>query len=177
MNISFSGIVLPQSGAFVVGALEGGALSKTAQEVDKKCGGAISRAIKAGRFEGKSEQVLELLSPVGLGVSRVLVVGLGKPADFSALSAEKLGALIFDRLSMSGEKQLSAAIDEIAKCPLKSELVAAHMAAGVRSRSYRFDKYRTRLKDSDKPSLTKITMMCAKTAPAKAAFARLDHVL
>lgn len=177
MNISFSGIVPPQSGALVVGAIDGGALSKTAQEVDKKCGGAISRAIKAGRFEGKSEQVLELLSPAGLGVSRVLVVGLGKPAEFSALSAEKLGALIFDRLSMSGEKQVSAAIDEIAKCPLKSEIVAAHLAAGVRSRSYRFDKYRTRLKDSDKPSLTKITLMCAKMAPAKAAFARLDHVL
>ena len=177
MNISFSALSLPRSGALVVMATEGGALSKTAQDVDKRCGGAISRAIKAGRFEGKSDQSLELLSPAGLDAGRVLVVGLGKPADIKAASAEKIGALIVDRLSMSGEKQVSVAIDDIAKSALKSEMIAAHVAAGARSRAYRFDKYRTRLKDSDKPSLTKIILMCAKTAAAKTAYVVLDHVL
>ena len=177
MNISFSALSLPRSGALVVMATEGGALSKTAQDVDKRCGGAISRAIKAGRFEGKSDQSLELLSPAGLDAGRVLVVGLGKPADIKAASAEKIGALIVERLSMSGEKQVSVAIDDIAKSALKSEMIAAHVAAGARSRAYRFDKYRTRLKDGDKPSLTKIILMCAKTAAAKTAYVVLDHVL
>ncbi len=177
MNISFSNIVLPRAGSLVVLAQDGGSLCKTAQEADKKCGGAITRAIKAGRFEGKPEQSLEILSPAGLGVSRVLVVGLGKPAEIKAVSAEKIGALIVDRLSMSGEKQVAVAIDEIPKSALKAELISAHVAAGARSRSYRFDKYRTKLKDNDKPSLTKITVMCARASAAKAAYAPLDHVL
>ncbi len=177
MNISFSSIVLPLSGSLVVAAMEGGALCKTAQETDKKCGGAITRAIKSGRFEGKSEQCLEILSPAGLGVSRVLVVGLGKPAEIKPVSAEKIGALIVDRLSLSGEKQVTVAIDEIPKSALKVEVIAAHVAAGARSRSYRFDKYRTKLKETDKPSLTKVTVMCAGASAAKAVYAPLDHVL
>lgn len=177
MNISFSNIVLPRTGSLVVAAMEGGALCKTAQEVDKKCGGAITRAIKTGRFEGKSEQSLEILSPAGLSVSRVLVVGLGKPADIKPAVAEKAGALIVDRLSMSGEKQVAVAIDEIPKSALKAEAIAAHVAAGALSRSYRFDKYRTKQKESDKPSLTKINVMCAKTSAAKAAYTPLAHVL
>ena len=177
MNISFSSIVLPRSGSLVVTATQGGVLSKTAQEADRKCGGAISRAVKAGRFEGKSEQALELLSPSGIPVARILVVGMGKAEEINAQSSEKAGAMIFDRLAMSGEKQLSAAIDEFPKCPLKAEQIAAHMAAGARSRSYRFDKYRTKMKDSDKPSLSKLTLMCAKHAPARAAYASLEHVL
>lgn len=177
MNISFSSFALPRGGSLVVTAMEGGVLSKTAKDVDKKCGGAITRAIKAGRFEGKSEQALEILAPAGLAVNRVLVIGLGKPEEINALTGEKTGALIIDRLAMSGETQASAAIDEIPKCKLKTEQLAAHVAAGARSRSYRFDKYRTRLKDNDKPSLTKINIMCAGTAAAKAAFAQEDHVL
>ncbi len=177
MNISFSALALPHAGALAVTATEGGGLSKTAQEVDKKCGGAISRAIKSSRFEGKSEQCLELLAPAGLGASRVLVLGLGKSAGINALSAEKTGALIVDRLSMSGEKLAAVAVDEIPKAAIKAELIAAHIAAGARSRSYRFDKYRTKQKATDKPSLAKITVLYAKPAAAKAAFAVLDHVV
>ncbi|MEQ1889425.1 MAG: leucyl aminopeptidase [Alphaproteobacteria bacterium] len=177
MNISFSALALPRAGSLVVAAMEGGALCKTAAEVDKKCGGAITRAIKAGRFEGKSEQALELLSPAGLEVSRVLVVGLGKPAEIKALSAEKIGALIIDRLAMSGEKQVTVAVDDIPKAALKAELIAAHIAAGAHSRSYRFDKYRTKMKENDKPSLTKIIVMSPNTAAAKSAFTTLAHVL
>lgn len=177
MNISFSNIAMPRTGALVVFALEGGALSKTGREADKKSNGAVSRAIKAGRFEGKPEQSVEILAPSGIPVSRVVVVGLGKPSEINALAAEKAGALIMDRLWMSGEKQVSVAMDSIDKSGIKVELIAAHIAAGARGRDYRFDKYRTKLKDSDKPSLVKFVIMVPRSAEAKAAFAPLDSVL
>lgn len=177
MNISFSAIAMNRQGALVVGAFEGGVLSSTAREADKTCKGALTRAIRSGRFEGKSGQMLELLSPVGLRASRLLVVGLGKPGEVTALTAEKAGAQIFDRLSMSGEKQAAVAVDEPAKSKLKAEEFAAQMAAGAHLASYRFDRYRTRQKENDKPSLTGITFMCAKPAAARGQYASLQHVV
>ena len=176
MNIVFSSISLPRSGALVVTAMAGGKLCKTAQDADKKTRGALSRAIKASRFTGKSEQSLELLAPAGLTVSRIVIVGLGKAAELNAAAAEKLGAMIFNKLAMSGEKSGVVGVDAVEKSPVDAEAIAAHMALGIRLAAYRFDKFRTKLKDEDRPSLNKLTLMCAKPAAAKSAFTTLEAV-
>ena len=89
MDIAFSEPKLPASGTLVVTVLSGGELGATAKRVDKRLGGALSRAIAAGDFTGKKTEIVELLAPSGSKLDRVVAVGLGAP--------EKLGDLACSR--------------------------------------------------------------------------------
>src|ERR1700761_1811652 len=106
MQISFAasgasaGAKIP-SGAWVVAASEGGVLTQAAIRADKASGGALSRGLKVSRFTGKSGQLLEVLAPTGLNVSRILLVGLGKTLDEKGL--ETIGAQIVAKLQTLGE--------------------------------------------------------------------------
>src|ERR1700743_2322137 len=82
MELSFAAPHAVGSGAWVVAALDGSVLTPAAQKADKAAGGALSRALKVSKFTGKSGQVLEILAPAALGVARILLVGLGKGAEF-----------------------------------------------------------------------------------------------
>ncbi len=63
MKIVFSAPGLATSGALAVGVLEGGLLTPSAKQVDKKTSGAVKRAIKASRFNGKAGQKLMIVAP------------------------------------------------------------------------------------------------------------------
>lgn len=74
-------------------ALRGGKLSWAAEDMDKATGGAVTRAIAAGRFAGKPGQTVELVVPAGLDVQRLVVVGAG--ADWTVEAAERFAAQAF----------------------------------------------------------------------------------
>ena len=76
MKISFATPGLPEDGALAVFAAKNSKLLGAAAELDKTTKGALTRAIKASRFEGKPKQVLEVLAPPGLKNSRVVLLGL-----------------------------------------------------------------------------------------------------
>ena len=86
MDISFSERALPDAGTVVVFSMADKELLPAARELDEASGGAISKAIGATRFEGKSAQTAEVLAPHGSGIDRVMVVGLGKSSEFEARS-------------------------------------------------------------------------------------------
>ena len=92
MQLSFSAPSTAGSGALVVAALEGGAFTAAAAEADRMAGGALKRALDVSRFSGKTGQILEVLAPAGIKASRILLVGLGKPADFDRPQAEQVAA-------------------------------------------------------------------------------------
>ena len=104
MQISFvaSSAKIP-SGSWVVAASAGKVLHPAALRADKACGGALSRGLKVSRFTGKSGQMLEVLAPAGLAVSRILLVGLGKPAELDEKGLETIGAQIVAQLQSLGE--------------------------------------------------------------------------
>ena len=176
MKIAFVDPGLPKSGALVVGVLADKTLLPTAKLVDDRCGGAVTRAIAASRFTGKAGQVLELLAPTGLGVSRVILYGFGKPAKVDALSFEAAGGEMTRRLAASGETALAIACDTIKGAKLGVGEAAAHIAYGARLGSYRFDKYHTKTPDDRKPSLTAVSIAVAGAAAAKRAFEPLDKI-
>ena len=47
-----------------------------------RTGGAIARAVAAAKIKGGKGKTCDILAP-GAGLSRVIVVGLGKPAEFA----------------------------------------------------------------------------------------------
>ena len=82
MNITFSKPNLNTAAALVVGCAEGRVLSPSAKRLDKSTGGALTKAMKGARFEGKVGQVLSVLAPAGVKTGRIVLLGLGKGADF-----------------------------------------------------------------------------------------------
>ncbi|MBF0129671.1 MAG: leucyl aminopeptidase [Alphaproteobacteria bacterium] len=176
MKISFAKSALPSDGAIVVGVLEGRELTPSAADLDARTGGALTRAMASSRFEGKKEQSLTVMVPVGISASRLVAVGLGKASDLDVPAAQALGGSVVALLAGSGEQEAAVMIDDITDGPVDRTEMAAHAALGATLRSYRFDKYRTKEKPEDKPSLRKLRFLTADPEAAQDAFALLEPV-
>jgi len=176
MKISFAKPSPATDGALVVTILEGRDLSATARQLDADSGGTIARAMAASRFEGKKDQTLLLLAPAGLQLKKLLLIGLGKGKEVDAKQAEAIGGAVVAQLQTSGDAEVVFAADPPAGSALGAAEFAAHVAFGARLRSYRFDRYRTKEKPEDKPSLKKLVVAGADSAAAKKAFGPLEAV-
>ena len=176
MKIAISAPAMPRSGALVVGVLDGGELGATAQRLDKSTDGAITRAIKASRFDGKSGQTLMLFAPTGVRASRIVLAGLGKGDKFDDLAAQSFGGGVIAALAKSGEKTVTVAVDPVKGAKLKPAEIAANAAYGALLRSYRFDKYRTTQKDDDKPSLQTVAVTTSGDAEARKLYRPLSKI-
>jgi leucyl aminopeptidase len=174
MKISFSEFELPRSGAVVVGVWEERVLTEPARRLDAATGGALARAAAAApRFHGKKNETLALVGPPELPVSRIVLAGLGKPETVDARLLEELGGNLLAQLNSAGESEATFAIDVGDKAKVKPAEAAARLAFGAALRAYRFDKYRTKQKPEQKPSLAAITVMTAASAKAKQAYGAL----
>jgi leucyl aminopeptidase len=175
MKIAFAKPQLPAEGAVIVGVLEGKILTPSAKMLDEQAKGGLSRAIAASRFEGKKDQSLTVLAPAGLEVNRVVLVGLGKATAIDAAAAQSFGGTALAQVLNSGDAAAAIACDSIDGMKIDATEFAANAAFGARLRSYRFDKYFTKEKKEDKPSVKKLTVL-TEASGAKAAFAPLDRV-
>lgn len=145
MKITFSDLAIPSSGAVIAFATEGADLMPSAVALDEATGGSITKAIKSSTFKGKSGQSLQILAPANVDLSRVIIFGIGKEAEFDVIAAQKLGGSVTARALATGEKELTVLFD--------MENLACDFATGAMLRDYRFDKYRTTETKEDKPVL------------------------
>ena len=174
MDIRFAEFSLPKSGAVVVGVWEDRALTGPARRLDEATQGAVARAVAAApRFHGKKNELVPVIGPPGLPVSRIVLVGLGKPKAVDARLLEDLGGTLAAHLNSAGESEATFAVDLGDGALLKPAEAAARLAYGAALRSYRFDKYRTKQKPEQKPSLSSITVSAASPGEAKQAYQAL----
>jgi leucyl aminopeptidase len=174
MKISFAEFALPQSGAVVVGVWEERGLTEPARRLDEATGGAVSRAVgAAARFRGKKNELIPIIGPPELAVSRIVVAGLGKPDAADERLLQDLGGNLIAHLNGAGETEAVFAVD-IGDVPeLKPAEAAAQLAFGAALRSYRFDKYRTKQKPEQKPSLARVTVATDAVGEAKKGYRAL----
>ncbi|MGZ2411426.1 leucyl aminopeptidase [Sphingomonas sp. F9_3S_D5_B_2] len=114
----------------------------------------VSAALERQRFEGEPTSVAEHFIDQAGRTRRVLVVGSGAGAPV-ADGAEKLGGTVAARLLTSGEAR---AVIDLTGLGYDAD-AAARVAFGAALRSWRYDRYRTTLKDKQKPSLTEIVIV------------------
>jgi leucyl aminopeptidase len=169
-DIAFVKPSLPRSGALVLPLPEAEgdappALTGLAAEADRAAEGAIGRALEAAKFRGRKGQSVTVWAPGG-GPSKVLAIGLGK--EPGAEAAEAAGGAMAPALA--SERNALVAADGLAPA------LGASIALGALLRSWRFDRYRTREKEEDKPKLERIEIAVADAAAAKAAFAPMRAV-
>ncbi|MEK9670960.1 MAG: leucyl aminopeptidase [Rhodospirillaceae bacterium] len=176
MKITFANPALPTSGIAVVTATEktgGGKLSKSAQALDKKLSGALTRAAKTSKFDGKAGQSVTLIAPAGR-LDKVLLMGLGKPDKLNDLAAQDAGGRIYAALSSHGD--VTVALDEVEGASLGVGRTAANLAFGAKLRSYRFDKYLTKEPKDKKPQLKSLKITTHGSARAKSAYGDMAPV-
>src|SRR6202790_2457286 len=116
----------------------------------RKALGAAANLVKRGAetngFKGKSGSTLDILAPQGLKVSRLVVVGAGKLSAIKDNDYLKLGGAAAGKLR-SGNDAVTM-IAELPDGPMQPDQAAA-VAAGLRLRAYKFDRYKTRKKDGE----------------------------
>jgi leucyl aminopeptidase len=174
MDIRFAEFSLPQSGAVVVGVWEDRALTGPARRLDEATQGAVARAVAAApRFHGKKNELVPVIGPPGLPLSRIVLAGLGKPKAVDARLLEDLGGTLAAHLNSAGESEAIFAVDLGEGASVRPAEAAARLAYGAALRSYRFDKYRTKQKPEQKASLASITVSAASPGEAKQAYQAL----
>ncbi len=166
-DIAFVKPALPRAGALVLPLAEEAPLAGLAAQADEATGGAISRGLEAAKFKGRKGQSATLWAP-GPGLSKVVAIGLGKAGDLAAPDAEAAGGSIAGAVAQ--EREAVVAADGLA-APL-----AAALAMGVALKSYRFDRYRTKEKEEDKPKIERVAIAVADAAKSKAAYAPMQAV-
>ncbi|HEY3695627.1 leucyl aminopeptidase [Phenylobacterium sp.] len=158
----------PPKTAHALVVFEGQPLAGAATAMDAATGGAVTRALAAGRFTGAKGQLLDLPAPSGVEAARVLLVGAGKAEVFADVGAEHAAAAAYHAVKGSGLTTLRVEAPDAAR--------AAHMALGVRLAAYRFDRYKTREPADRKPSVVMTQVVAADVDAALAAFAPLSAV-
>jgi leucyl aminopeptidase len=122
----------------------------------------VEALLRRERFEGDSGSSAEVFADVDGNQRRLLVVGTGadsNPAD----AAEKVGGTAVAKLLKSGETH---AVIDLSGYRFDADS-AARVALAADLRSWRYDRYRTKLKDKQKPTLEKVTIVGAGAGAAE----------
>ncbi|HEY0325223.1 MAG TPA: leucyl aminopeptidase [Allosphingosinicella sp.] len=115
-----------------------------------------ARAADAQRFERELAAIAETFIDDDGTARRVLLVGLGGRSDDAAIY-ERAGGALTARLLTSGETKL---VVDVTGLDLDAR-AAAGLAFGVAARSWRYDKYRTKLGRKQKPTLAELVVVGA----------------
>jgi leucyl aminopeptidase len=175
MKISFAAPRMPRSGTVVVAVMEDRKMSPRALEIDKQSGGALTRAMEGSRFTGKSDETLMIPAPANMGdIARVMLIGVGKPKAGERSARQNRGGVILAALNAVGEQNASFFVNAFKG--KDTTLAAADLAFGARLRSYRFDKYRTKEKPEQKPSMKELTFLVEGPKAAEREFEPLDKI-
>lgn len=177
MDIKFQGLDLDSGAAadvVVVFVDEGKNLLESGKKLDAKTDGSISRALESHSFRAKRGEILRLIGAKN-GPKQIVVCGLGNMKKINQRQAEELGGGLIASLQLSAV-EIAIFLDDV-KSEMANPEIAARMAAGVRLRGYRFDKYRTKEPAHKKPAVAAVTIMCSDAKTAGELFQPINSVL
>jgi len=141
------------------------------EAVDAHVPAAIADVAKAAaaKFKGEAGSIVDLHAAIDGNVRHILLVGTG--AD---LAAEKAGSALIAKL-LTTETSLVVDVTGIERD--QRAAFAAELAQAAMLRSWRYDVYRTKLPEKQKPSLAEVEIVVGDAlAAAEAAFAPLKAV-
>ncbi|MEO0061887.1 MAG: Cytosol aminopeptidase [Pseudomonadota bacterium] len=118
---------------------------------------AMVESLRAARFTGKTAQLHESFLERDGRVVRQALVGAGKPGEGWQAGLERTGAALATKYQSGGETALALDLSGVS---VTAEDAAA-VLLGLRLRNWRYDAYRTRLKDEEKPTLAQVDVVGA----------------
>ena len=114
----------------------------------------LAGALDRQRFEGEPSSAVEQFVDDGGTLRPVVVVGTGGGASGHE-AVEKLGGTAVSRLLTSGETR---AVIDVSGLNFDADS-AARTGLGAALRAWRYDRYRTKLKDKQKPTLSEVIIV------------------
>ncbi len=156
MQISFAAM-LPHSNAVrLIPVPKDGLAAVTVSGVDAAQTAVLRAGAAASRFDGEAGTLFEGFADFGASVVRIILVGVGQGG---AEDYEKAGAGITAKLQASGETEAVLDVTGVA-IPPAAEAVA-RFVAGTVLRNWRYDIYRTKLPEKQKPTFASLVIVGA----------------
>jgi leucyl aminopeptidase len=174
LKLEFASFATPVKGILVVLCEEGLKFGAAARRAIEPTGDLVTRAAAADRFKGKNASVLDIVAPLGLEASRLIVVGAGKARDLKAQDFVKLGGIAMGRIPAAASE--ATIIADLPGGGIKPDRIA-DIALGVELRAYSFERYKTKRKEGEeKAAQLKVTIAVSGVAAVEKAFAPRDGV-
>ncbi|MCA1452290.1 leucyl aminopeptidase [Bradyrhizobium sp. BRP22] len=163
--VPFSASIRGLTVVFCDDALKFGAATEKALG---KAAETVKRAAAANQFKGKSGASLDILAPEGIKAERLIVVGTGKASALKEKDFLKFGGVAAGKLNAATDTV--TVIAELPEGAMKAEQAAA-LAAGIRLRAYKFDRYKTKKKDGENEAVrADVSIATGDVAAARKAF-------
>ncbi len=156
MNVTFAS-VRPADATVIALPVEKDGLDRIpAGTLDDATLALVRGAAKSGRFDGDAGSIAEIFVPGTDSANRVVLLGVGAggEADY-----ERAGGTLTARFLTTGVTSITVDFASLGGAP--SARAVARFAAATVQRGWRFDLYRTKLSEKQKPTLTDIIVVGA----------------
>ncbi|MEM8797766.1 MAG: leucyl aminopeptidase [Pseudomonadota bacterium] len=145
-NIAFSATADDLEGLTILLCAEERALSGEAAAIVPEA--LFNRAADATKFSGKSLSTLDLIAPEGVASDRLMIIGLGDTTKMLEADWLKLGGKIGGAIVSSGLERATILLKRPDDQSMSIEQIM-NVVSGMKLRSYKFDRYKTKKKDKD----------------------------
>ncbi|MCF6197796.1 MAG: leucyl aminopeptidase [Hyphomicrobiaceae bacterium] len=175
--IDFIAQDLPETGTVVLFSGSKKSFSALLKKLDKQCEGQISKAMSVSSFEGQENQLIEILSPAKLNLSRILVLGLGDETASENRQWMNIGGRIGACAASDPQGLVTIMAQDIGDKHVFTPDAVASMATGYLMRRYEFDKYKKSTSEkASKPKHTikTVALACKNVKACASAYKPLE---
>ena len=156
------------SGCLVVGVFEPRKLSAAAAAVDRAAKGFLAGVLRRGDMQGKPGSTLLLHKVPGIAAERVLLVGLGREAEFREKRYREAVAAAVRALNATGAQEASLHLTELAVGRRDAAWKVAHAVTVAREGAYRFTRMKSKA-EADPAALHRLVLSVDRAAEKRAA--------
>jgi leucyl aminopeptidase len=160
----------------VVGVFEPRKLSAQAAALDRAAGGYLLRIVERGDMEGKLGTTLLLHNVPKIPSERVLLVGLGKEAEFADSQYRTAVAAAIRTLMSTGAAEAALYLTELTAVKRDVKWRIAHAVSVALETVYRFERMKSK-PEGPPPALRRLTLAAGGKTALRAATAGLEHGL
>ncbi|MGB0719885.1 MAG: leucyl aminopeptidase family protein, partial [Bdellovibrionales bacterium] len=177
MKITFAKTLPEKIKTVILPVYEGPELSDSAKSFAKTHKAKIAQTVKNNPgFTGKHGQSL-VINGAG-DIHHIVLIGLGKAKDCNALKAESAGGKAHPTLKALGCDHAALPVtDDKALTSITTADFAAHFAAGLRLRSYTFERYKSKDKDDKTPAFKSLSVICDTYTQCKKTYTQIEPVI
>lgn len=138
----------------------------------------ISRAISVtNNFKGNKGQIVKIVAPESYGVDKVVLLGMGNPAEINDASIQAAGGKLANFLNnMMEEVSANVVIETLPSWKKSVEDIAINLSLGAKLRNYNFNRYYVEKAKDHKTNLKKLNICINSSNTFKSEFKEMEEV-